>query len=84
MVSTASLHLEGDSQRWFFKLAKWHPDLTREEFKAQCNRRFGPTVWEDTLGELLKLRQTGTVEDYIQRFEDLLAQADSVTSKQEV
>lgn len=69
MVSTASLHLEGDSQNWFFKLGKWYLDLTREEFKAQFNRRFSPTVREDTPGELSMLRQTGTVEDYIQRFE---------------
>lgn len=75
MVSTASFHLEGDGQHWFFKLAKRHANLTWAEFE-------GPPIREGMLEELSKLQQTGSVEDYIQRFEELSAQVESVTSNQ--
>lgn len=57
--------------------------LIWEELNDHCNRRFGPPIRDDILGELSKLRQTGYVEDYISQFKNLTAQTDDLTTKEE-
>lgn len=57
-MNIASFHLEGEAQHWFFELMKDKPSLAWDTFKEQCNRRFGPPIRDDVLGELAKLRHT--------------------------
>lgn len=79
----ASFHLEGGDQLWFLKLKRDCPDLTWELFTQYSHLRFGPQI-RNKLGELSKLRQTGTVGEYQCQFEQLSAHASSLTSEQEV
>nr|GFA03134.1 retrotransposon Gag protein [Tanacetum cinerariifolium]GFA03137.1 retrotransposon Gag protein [Tanacetum cinerariifolium] len=45
--------------------------MNREEFKDHCRRRFSSYGSRSKLGELVKLRQTGSVEEYQRQFENL-------------
>lgn len=81
-VSLASLHLEEDAQVWYLKLARDKPQLTWANFKYHCNLRFGPPTGSNKLGELSKLKQTGSVEQFQRQFEKLSAQTASLTSEQ--
>lgn len=64
-LGDASFHLEGDEQLWFLKLDRDKPDLSWAEFKSYCLLRFGPSFQDDQLGELSKLKQTGSLEAYL-------------------
>lgn len=44
------------------------------EFLEECRIRFGPPMSMNPLGELTRLRQTGTIEDYCENFESLQAE----------
>ncbi|KAG6495596.1 hypothetical protein ZIOFF_043422 [Zingiber officinale] len=83
-VGLASFHLEGDGQLWFIKLERDRPHIQWEEVKYQCNLRFGPPIRYNKLGELAKLQQSGSVEEYQRKFEKLAARVSSLTSEQEV
>nr|DAD45646.1 TPA_asm: hypothetical protein HUJ06_003876 [Nelumbo nucifera] len=43
-----------------------------EEYVRALNIRFGSTVYEDPMSELLDLRQAGSVQEYQEAFEELL------------
>ncbi|OMO61303.1 Retrotransposon gag protein [Corchorus olitorius] len=83
-VGLASFHLEGDAQLWFLKLERDHPSITWDAFVKQCNLRFGPPIRRNKLGELVKLKQTESVDDYQRKFEQLSARAGSLTVDQEI
>ena len=51
--------------------------------KAGLLERFVVTEYEDSFGDLCKLKQTGTIFDYQTQFERLLAWADTLTNRQE-
>ncbi|XP_055960653.1 transposon Tf2-1 polyprotein [Mercurialis annua] len=82
-VILASFHLEGDAQLWFLKLQRDRPNISWDNFKVQCQLRFGPPIRSSKLGELSKLKQSSTVEDYQRQFERLSAQTTTLTSEQE-
>lgn len=46
--------------------------------------RFGPPVHSNPLGELITLRQTDTMEEYVEKFQALLARTDSVLLEHQV
>ncbi|GJU73877.1 retrotransposon gag protein, partial [Tanacetum coccineum] len=83
-VEIACYHLDEDAQVWFLKLDIDRPGILWEEFKRECHRRFGPIVQGNKLRELCKLRQTGTVEEYQRKFEQLVTRASILTAEQEV
>lgn len=66
------------------KLERERPQLSWEDFKFQCNLRFGPPIRSNKLGELSKLRQTSTVKDYQWRFEKPAARASTLTQEQDI
>eukprot|EP00257_Ricinus_communis_P017974 XP_015576546.1 uncharacterized protein LOC107261479 [Ricinus communis] len=82
-VILASFHLEGDAQLWFLKLQRDRPNISWANFKVQCQLHFGPSIRSSKLGELSKLKQSNTVEDYQRQFERLSAQTTTLTSEQE-
>ncbi|KAJ8766111.1 hypothetical protein K2173_020627 [Erythroxylum novogranatense] len=59
-------------------------DPNWDEFSQQCNLRFGPPIRSNKLGELAKLRQTGTVADYQNKFEALVSRASTLTQHQKI
>ncbi|XP_043817044.1 uncharacterized protein LOC122724910 [Manihot esculenta] len=83
-VGLASYHLEGIVQLWYLQLIQDVPNPTWVEFVDQCNLRFGPPIRSNKLGELAKLKQTGTVEDYQTKFEILVSRAGTLGSNQKV
>lgn len=48
------------------------------------NLQFGPTEYEDFYGELTRLKQEGTVTDYVNNFYRLLTRAGYMTERQNV
>ncbi|KAK0587236.1 hypothetical protein LWI29_019561 [Acer saccharum] len=83
-VSLASYYLEGDSQLWFQMLEQEQLYVTWEDFKNGLQTRFGPNQFVDPFGELIQLRQTGTVVEYQARFEKLLAKVGSLAPDKKV
>ncbi|XP_021623868.1 uncharacterized protein LOC110623248 [Manihot esculenta] len=83
-VSLASYHLEGIAQLWYLQMIQDIPNPTWSEFVNQCNLRFGPPIRSNKLGELAKLKQTGTVEEYQNKFEVLVSRASTLTQNQKV
>ncbi|KAK0575192.1 hypothetical protein LWI29_035342 [Acer saccharum] len=49
------------------------PVVSWEDFKDGLNSRYGPNQYLDFFGELTRLQQTSSVQDYQERFEKLLA-----------
>ncbi|GJV96654.1 ty3-gypsy retrotransposon protein [Tanacetum coccineum] len=52
-----------DPDRWIFAIT---------EFMESVKNRFGPSKYEDPQGDLSKLLQLGTIEDYQREFEKLM------------
>ncbi|KAJ9180942.1 hypothetical protein P3X46_009126 [Hevea brasiliensis] len=61
-----------------------NPEPTWTDFESQCNKRFGPPIRSNKLGELAKLKQTGSVEDYQNKFETLVSRAGTLTQLQKI
>ncbi|XP_077236504.1 uncharacterized protein LOC143878006 [Tasmannia lanceolata] len=72
-VALASFHLEGDTQLWYQLLKQEKGAVSWKEFSEGLHSRYGPTQFLDFFGELTKLQQTGSVNDYQTQFEKLLA-----------
>ncbi|KAG8646780.1 hypothetical protein MANES_09G027033v8 [Manihot esculenta] len=83
-VSLASYHLEWIAQLWYMQLLNDILDSNWDEFTHQCNLRFGPPIRSNKLGELAKLKQTGSVAEYQNRFEALVSRAGTLAQDQKV
>ena len=82
-VKLAAYHLEKDAQLWYQQWKNQGHLVTWDGMKAGLLKRFVVTEYEDSFGDLCKLKQTGTIFDYQTRFERLLAWADTLTNRQE-
>ncbi|KAK0600184.1 hypothetical protein LWI29_012574 [Acer saccharum] len=83
-VSLASFHLEGDAQLWYQLQKQEYPFLVWSDFKEGLLSRFGPNQFCDFFGELTKLQQSGTIQDYQTRFEKLLAKVGQLPQARQV
>ncbi|KAA8538347.1 hypothetical protein F0562_027830 [Nyssa sinensis] len=83
-VSLASFHLEGDAQLWYQLQKQENSVLVWSDFKEGLLSRFGPNQFCDFFGELTKLQQSGTVQDYQTRFEKLLAKVGHLPQARQV
>ena len=63
-VLTASYYMEGTAQQWYYRLERNRGVPTWPQFIDFVNRRFGPPVRSNPLGELAHLRRTGSVSEY--------------------
>jgi hypothetical protein len=83
-VWMASYHLEGVAQSWYLQLPtdegtpRWH------RFKDILQLRFGPPLRSAPLFELAECRRTGTMEEYQNRFQELLSRAGPLEERQRV
>ncbi|KAM1679424.1 hypothetical protein TB1_038665 [Malus domestica] len=70
-VLTVSFHLEGETLQWF----RWHDCLRTTprwgDFTHAFCKEFGPFEFEDSAEALFKLKQSGTLKDYITKFRRL-------------
>ncbi|CAN6723655.1 unnamed protein product [Malus baccata var. baccata] len=78
-VLTASFHFEGELLHWF----RWMDCITTipscpEFTKALC-REFGPSAFDDSAEALFKLRQLGTLHDYIAEFRRLATRSPEIS-----
>jgi len=70
-VTSASLHMEGNAARWWQVYKQQNGLGTWTQFKQAVESKFGAYAYREALNELLELKQTGTVEDYVTTFEAL-------------
>ncbi|TXG72195.1 hypothetical protein EZV62_000774 [Acer yangbiense] len=71
-VKIASIHLEGKALQWHQMYVKNR--MTRdppgwEEYVKALNIRFGVNVFEDPMADLMNLKQLGTLQDYMDKFD---------------
>lgn len=83
-VSLASFHLEGDAQLWYQLLKQDMSHLIWDDFRKELLSRFGPSQFCDFFGELTKLQQHGTVQEYQSQFERLLTKVGHLPQAQQV
>ena len=67
----AILHLEDRALKWYQWFEKTHNLVNWDLFKNGLISHFGSDAYEDSMGELTKLKQTTTVRDYQEQFEIL-------------
>ncbi|XP_057419854.1 uncharacterized protein LOC130713989 [Lotus japonicus] len=63
------LALEGKALSWFQWWERCNPNPTWEGFKLAVIRRFQPAMVQNPFELLLSLKQTGTVEEFVEEFE---------------
>ena len=80
---TASFYLHEAAARWYFRLERNRGVPSWPEFVQAINRRFGPSIRSNPLGELAQLRRTGTVDNFIDQFLTQLARCDDVSERQQ-
>ena len=72
-ISVASLHLEGSALHWHNSYIKLKGRIPLwGEYVLAMKARFGALSYEDPMAEIKKLRQTGSLKDYLQSFDALL------------
>ncbi|XP_038722070.1 uncharacterized protein LOC120014224 [Tripterygium wilfordii] len=78
-VLIASYYMEGRAAVWTqeFQNSGIIPSWT--DFVSALQTRFGPGLFEDPMEELMRLRQVGTVDDYILKFEELVVKIQGLT-----
>lgn len=67
------LALEDKALNWYQWWEEQAPLKTWEEFKLAVMRRFQPGLLHNSMGPLLSLRQKGTVVEYMEKFEMMVA-----------
>ncbi|KAL5794304.1 hypothetical protein ACOSP7_002898 [Xanthoceras sorbifolium] len=70
-VLITSIHFEKKAEIWFQSYYDLQEGVSWKEFKESLLTRFLDVEQEDVIGELYRLRQTGSVSDYQDRFEEL-------------
>jgi len=76
-------YLEGPAQQWYFRLERNRGVPTWPHFVDFINRLFGPPARNNSLGELVDLRRTGSVVDYQDQFLVLLARCNNIMGRQQ-
>ncbi|KAG8363657.1 hypothetical protein BUALT_Bualt19G0045300 [Buddleja alternifolia] len=74
-VKLASVHLEGKALQWHQMYMKGR--LTREipnweKYVRALNDRFGALIYDDPMSELVNLKQLGTIQQYLDRFDEIV------------
>uniref|UniRef100_A0A0A8XV04 Retrotransposon gag domain-containing protein n=1 Tax=Arundo donax TaxID=35708 RepID=A0A0A8XV04_ARUDO len=79
-----SFYMDGVAQQWYYRLERNRGVPTWPLFVELINRRFGPPVRSNPLGELKDFRRSRTVAEYQDQFLKLLARCEGVTEQQQV
>ncbi|RVX10301.1 Retrovirus-related Pol polyprotein from transposon 17.6 [Vitis vinifera] len=78
-VRLAALHLEGKAIQWhqgYIKCRGNEAYLDWSEYVIALNARFGQHVFDDPIADLRNLRQTGSLQSYMDEFDELYPRAD--------
>ena len=87
MVWLASFHLIDAAQQWYDMLerdAGGVHNIPLLTFRALCQQRFGPALGMNHLSDLARLPFPGTVDSFIDAFQQRLAHAGFLTQEQQV
>lgn len=76
------ISMEGNAVHWFQFWCQESKNPTREEFTTALLRRYGGSSRRTVFEKLASLRQTGTIKEYVQEFELLVAQASNTSEDQ--
>ncbi|KAG8387730.1 hypothetical protein BUALT_Bualt02G0051800 [Buddleja alternifolia] len=74
-VRIAAVHLEGKALQWhqIFMKSRLTRELPNwEDYVRALNERFGALLYEDPMSELVNLKQNGTIQDYLDKFDELV------------
>lgn len=74
-VKVAAVHLEGRALQWhqmFMHKRVFRETQHWEEYVQALHIRFGVTMFEDPMAELMALRQVAELEDCLEAFDSLL------------
>ncbi|XP_062080683.1 uncharacterized protein LOC133785470 [Humulus lupulus] len=74
-----AFHLEGPPSTWFQWMEKGGGFADWDSFLRALRLRFGVSVYDDPLGRIAKLTQTGRVSEFRAEFEDLMTQISGVS-----
>ena len=75
-ISVVALHLEESALHWHKNYIKLKGRILMwVEYVSTMRARFGALAYENLMVELKKLRQTGSLNDYLQSFDVLLDKA---------
>ncbi|RVW58447.1 Transposon Ty3-I Gag-Pol polyprotein [Vitis vinifera] len=78
-VRLAALHLEGKAIQWhqgYIKTRGNEAYLDWSEYVIALNARFGQHVFDDPIADLRNLGQTGSLQSYMDEFDELYPRAD--------
>lgn len=73
-ISYASSLFEGAAARWLESVHRRVPQVSWEEFCRLLQSRFGRNLHQAILRKFFSINQTGSVEEYVERFSDLYDQ----------
>ena len=71
-----SLHLDGCALHWhknFIKIKGRVPEWN--EYKEAIKSRFGPLAYDDPIADIKKLRQMGSLQEYLMAFDSSMDKA---------
>jgi hypothetical protein len=81
-VKLSRLSMEGPTIHWFNLLMETEDQLTWEKLKKSLIARYGGRRLENPFEELATLRQTGSVEEFVESFELLSSQVGRLPEEQ--
>ncbi|MCI18277.1 pentatricopeptide repeat-containing protein, partial [Trifolium medium] len=81
-VKLSRLSMEGPTIHWFNLLLETEDDLSWEKLKRSLITRYGGRRLENPFEELSTLRQTGSVEEFVEAFELLSSQMGRLPEEQ--
>jgi len=70
-VELASLHMVGKAKTWYNSYVLGRQNVLWEDFVVEVCARFRDELGSCVVDEFNKLKQAGTIEDYLERFEEL-------------
>nr|DAD29291.1 TPA_asm: hypothetical protein HUJ06_030759 [Nelumbo nucifera] len=77
-VKLAAIHLEGKALQWHHALMKsrlTNYPMNWEDYAKAITSRFGP-AFDDPMSELMSLKQSGSVVEYMEQFENILTRVE--------
>ncbi|XP_030479163.2 uncharacterized protein LOC115696402 [Cannabis sativa] len=77
-LATVAFHLEGAPSTWYQWMEKGGGFPDWETFLRALRSRFGTSIYEDPLGKIAKLVQTGIVANFREEFEQLMTKISGV------
>lgn len=81
-MKLARLSMEGSTIHWFNLLMETEDELSWEKLKRALIARYGGRRLENPFEELSTLRQTGSVEEFVEAFELLSSQVGRLPEEQ--